>query len=401
MPRGAPSHLLLCGAHGRRAEHALALQGEPGHPGSVGCRGINGSQVGLPQFPSFAIWDFVATALTPSLPCSLPREKWAPLACPAPGAPRYVSTRLHQGMRKPHGDGVSWDSWWGCWDGRVSQGSPSPERVSSSWAVISTHPKICKEADGGGNLFCVPCSGGGVPSHRPAGSPGTPQQCGISQERFCTTGFARCVQGFDSNSSSLSPAALQGPQGLQGRRGPPGPRGMQVSGCCPGSEPTMSLRCGSPRHVLAEQGRSGWDLSPTCFANEHEVLDPAGLYAHPGVGGWEGPCPEGRLLAAAPALGRTCRHGGEGKGELIGTWSLGRDVQLLEGRAGFLWAGVSSAEQDSEQHPSSPKPPTAFAFPQGPAGMEGSAGPKGDTVRASCWLALTLVGMKPRFEGFP
>lgn len=87
------------------------------------------------------------------------------------------------------------------------------------------------------------------------------------------------------------------------------------------------------------------------------------------------------------------------KGELMGTWSLGCDMQLPGG--GFLWAGVSPTEQDSEQHLSSPKPPTAFAFPQGPAGMEGSAGPKGDTVRASCWLALTLVGMKPGLEGFP
>lgn len=68
------------------------------------------------------------------------------------------------------------------------------------------------------------------------------------------------MQGFGSNGSSSSPVASQGPQGLQGRRGPPGPRGTQVSGRCPGSEPTMSPRCGCPPLplcLLSEEGAGG------------------------------------------------------------------------------------------------------------------------------------------------
>lgn len=58
-------------------------------------------------------------------------------------------------------------------------------------------------------------------------------------------------------------------------------------------------------------------------------------------------------MRKAMPRGQDVQEGGQGKGELMGTWSLGCDTQLLGGRAGFLWAGGSSTEQDSEQCPSS------------------------------------------------
>lgn len=83
-------------------------------------------------------------------------------------------------------------------------------------------------------------------------SPGAPQQRGVSRERVLALQAVHRLSRGLVLTAALVPAALQGPQGLQGRRGLPGPRGAQVSGCCPGSEPTTSLGCGPPHHALAE-----------------------------------------------------------------------------------------------------------------------------------------------------
>lgn len=80
------------------------------------------------------------------------------------------------------------------------------------------------------------------PSQRGMG--GVPR--GLSRVVFPRKGFTNVHGDLVLMAARHPPLFLQGPQGLQGRRGPPGPRGVQVSRCCPGTELTMSLRCGSP-----------------------------------------------------------------------------------------------------------------------------------------------------------
>lgn len=93
------------GARGCGAEPALALQGEPGQPGAVGCPGVNGSQVGLSCCPHFAVGGFSSCCTHPIPPLLSPQGEMGPSGSPGPRGPQvrgYVTAPGDLGCPEGH-----------------------------------------------------------------------------------------------------------------------------------------------------------------------------------------------------------------------------------------------------------------------------------------------------------
>lgn len=130
--------------------------------------------------------------------------------------------------------------------------------LSSCWAAISTHHKICEEAEPGVGILSVPLAvvGGSLHSELEPWS-SSAARC-FPGEGFGTAGCAPAEQGFGSNSSPC-PRCFAGTAGLAGQTRPPRPQGSAGKWVLSwlGAHHVSGVRAPPITLLLSEEGAAG------------------------------------------------------------------------------------------------------------------------------------------------